>query len=203
MDLLLPRGRARHALVVTGAVTLALALGACSAASPTSSPPTSVAAAEASVSPAPPLAKPASRPVATLPQPAHRAQTLHVLEDPIAFHTVAVAGCTSAAGCEGEQLIGRSRMLDADTFEVVGDFDVKCVLLDPSKNSYHCPANTITLFGRGDIVFDETFNLGGPWNPVPWPIISGTGEFLEATGSVASPEDSTWPRGDFVIAING
>ena len=190
--------------------TLALALAACSdtnqsaepgAAAGTASPrpaPTIVAR-----SAAPTLATRTPRPVSTLPPPAHRAQTIHVLEDPVSFHTVTVAGCTSAAGCEGDQLIGSSRMLDADTRVTIGSFAVKCVLLDPAKTTYHCPANTITLTGRGQIVFDETFNLGGPWNPVPWPITSGTGEFLDATGSVTSPEDSTWFYGDFVISITG
>jgi hypothetical protein len=148
-----------------------------------------------------PTATPA--PIITLPPPAHRAQTIHVLEDPLAFHTVAAAGCTSTAGCKGDQLIGSSRMLDADTHVGVGSFSVKCVLLDPGKNLYHCPGNTISLTGRGQIVFDETVYIGGQWNPVPWPIISGTGEFLGATGSVTSPKDSTWPYGDFVISITG
>jgi hypothetical protein len=94
-------------------------------------------------------------------------------------------------------------MLDADTRVTIGSFAVMCILIDPAKNRYHCPANTITLTGRGQIVFDETFNLGGPWDPVPWPISSGTGEFLDATGSVTSPEDSTWSFGDFVISITG
>jgi hypothetical protein len=61
----------------------------------------------------------------------------------------------------------------------------------------------MTLTGRGQIVFDETVYIGGPWYPKPWPIIGGTGEFLGATGSVASPKDSTWPYGDFVITITG
>jgi len=152
---------------------------------------------------APTLARPTPRPVSTLPPPAHRAQTIHVLEDPVSFRTVTVDGCTSTAGCEGDQLIGTSRMLDADTRVTIGSFAVSCILIDPGKNRYHCPANTITLTGRGQIVFDETFNLGGPWDPVPWPINSGTGEFLDATGSVTSPEDSTWSYGDFVISITG
>jgi hypothetical protein len=55
----------------------------------------------------------------------------------------------------------------------------------------------------GDIVFDETVSLDGHPFPEPWPIISGTGEFLGATGSVESPDDSTWSWGDFVITITG
>lgn len=200
MDLNLPQ-RGWRVSIVTGAATLALAFGACSGVRPPSSPLAGVSWPEPSASRAPTQAKPTAPPVPTLPPPAHRAQTLHVLEQPLAFHTVAVTGCTSAAGCEGDRLIGNSQMLDADAQEVVGDFEVKCVLLEPAKNRYHCPANLITLYGRGEIVFDETFNLGGPWSPVPWPIISGTGEFLDATGSVTSPEDSTWSYGDFVITV--
>jgi hypothetical protein len=128
-------------------------------------------------------------------------QTIHVLEVPINFHTVAARGCTSAAGCKGDQLIGTSRMLDADTRVEVGSLAVSCILVDPIKSLYRCPANTIFLTGRGQIVFDETVYLGGPWYPKPWPIISGSGEFLGATGSVISPKDSTWQYGDFVVTL--
>jgi hypothetical protein len=190
--------------------TLAVALAACrdtnqpagpAVAASTGSP--SATSTVVAQSAAPTVVTPTPRPVSTLPPPAHRPQTVHVLEDPVSFHAVTVAGCTSAAGCEGDQLIGTSRMLDADTRVTIGSLAVSCILIDPGKNRYHCPANTITLTGRGQIVFDETFNLGGPWDPVPWPITSGTGEFLGATGSVTSPEDSTWSYGDFVISITG
>jgi hypothetical protein len=92
-------------------------------------------------------------------------------------------------------------MLDADTRVDVGSLAVTCTLMDPSKSLYHCPANTISLTGRGQIVFDETVYIGGPWYPKPWPITSGSGEFLGATGTVISPKDSTWSYGDFVITI--
>src|SRR3989304_941316 len=80
----------------------------------------------------------------------------------------------------------------------VGSFGVRS-LIAPDQNLYHCPANTVTLTGRGDIVFDETVSLDGHPFPEPWPIVSGTGEFLGATGSVESPDDSTWSWGGFVI----
>jgi hypothetical protein len=190
--------------------TLALALAACSDTNQPAGPAAATGIASPSLAPtvvarsaAPAVATPSPRPVSTLPPPAHRPQTLHVLEDPVSFHTVTVAGCTSAAGCEGDQLIGTSRMLDADTRVKVGSIKVKCVLIDPDQNLYHCPANTITLTGRGQIVFDETVSLDDHPFPEPWPIISGTGEFLGATGSVESPDDSTWTYGDFVITITG
>jgi hypothetical protein len=157
---------------------------------------TAGAGAEPSASPAPTAAP-------TLPPAAHRPQTIHVLEDPIGFTTVPVPGCTSRLGCKGEKFTGRAVMLDAVTRKAVGMFQVACVLVDPSTGLRHCPANTITLTGRGSIVFDETFYLGGTWYPKPWPITSGTGEFLGAIGSVASPKDSTWLYGDFVITITG
>lgn len=163
---------------------------------PTPTLPTATAAASASSA--------AATTLPTLPTAAHRPQTIHVLEDPIDFHTVAAPGCTNSAGCKGDQLIGTSTMLDADTRERVGTFAVTCVLLDLGKNLYHCPANAITLTGRGEIVFDETVAIGRSDSPLgPWPIISGTGEFQDATGSVASPKDSTWSYGDFVITITG
>ncbi len=160
-------------------------------------------AAEANRTPAPTIAKPIPSPVITWPPPAHIPQTIHVLEEPVAFATVPNPGCTNASGCKGDQLNGQSKMLDATTQQAVGTLDVECILIDPAKSMYHCPANKITLTGRGQIVFDETFYLGGPSYPKPWPIIDGTGEFLGATGSVASPKDSTWSYGDFVITIKG
>ena len=207
----------RTPLAIAWLATLALALAACGSANPPASPNASGASstgAEPSASPAPtggsgdrpsPIttATPNVRPGRTLPPPAHRPQTIHVLEDPIAFYTNSVAGCTAAAGCAGDELNGNSRMLDAATHEKVGTFVVRCVLIDPDQNLYHCPANTVTLTGRGDIVFDETVSLDGHPFPEPWPIVSGTGEFLGATGSVESPDDSTWSWGDFVITITG
>jgi hypothetical protein len=199
--------RAKHVPSLAALIT-ALMLAACSGA------PSSPAAAAGTASPspaptvvaesaAPTLAKPTSRPAITLPPAAHKPQTIHVLEDPIAFQTVQIAGCTSTAGCKGDQLKGRSWMLDATTRANVGTFVVRCVLIDPDQNLYHCPANTVTLTGRGQIVFDETVSLDGHPFPEPWPITSGTGEFLDATGSVESPDDSTWSYGDFVITITG
>jgi hypothetical protein len=189
------------ALLLTGCVApRSSSVGPDAAAGTAASSPSPTVAARSA---APSLAARTPKPVSTLPPPAHRPQTIHVLEDPISFHTVAAEGCTSAAGCEGDQLIGTSRMLDADTRVNVGSFAVKCVLLDPAKNLYHCPANTLTLTGRGQIVFEEIVYIGGQWNPVPWPILSGTGEFLGVTGSVISPENSAWSYGDFVISITG
>lgn len=149
-------------------------------------------------------------PVITLPPAVNGPQTIHVLEDPGKFtfgHVGSLTGC-KVRNCQGDTMIGRSRMLDATTRKVVGAFLVDCVLVDPRQTLYHCPANTITLTGRGQIVFTETLLWGGggpgqdTWSTwAPWPIIGGTGEFLGATGTVDSPADSTWSAGDFVITI--
>lgn len=193
--------------LVAGLAVLVLAAGCAGSTSPTptSSPVSTPGPTPATAVPTPiptvAIATATAAAATTLPTAAHRPQTIHVLEDPIDFQTVHVAGCTG--NCAGDQLNGRSRMIDAATHKGVGSLSVKCVLIDPGQNLYHCPANTISLTGRGQIVFDETVYIGGPWYPKPWPIISGSGEFLGATGSVTSPKDSTWDYGDFVITITG
>jgi hypothetical protein len=152
---------------------------------------------------APPTgAAPSMRPVPTFPPAAHRPQTIHVFEDPIAFATVPVAGCTTTKGCVGQQLNGHSGMLDWATHADVGTLTAKCVMTDPSRNLYDC-AITIKLTGRGQIAFDESVVIGGNGPQGPWPILSGTGEFLEATGSVGIPADSTCHCGNFLIEISG
>lgn len=191
--------------LLAGLAVLVLAAGCAGSASLTPTPtPGPTATATAMPTPLPTVAT-ATAPAAaatTLPPAAHRPQTIHVLEDPHAFQVVHVAGCTG--DCAGDQLIGHSRMIDAATHKGVGSFSVKCVLIDPGQALYHCPANVISLTGRGQIVFDETVCLGAfLYTPKPWPIISGSGEFLGATGSVAIPKDSTWDYGDFVITITG
>ena len=183
--------------------TLALALVACNGANPSASPAPSATTAP-SASPAPTATQQAAGSPAFTNEPL----TIHVLEDPIEFTTVPVGSLTGCGktSCHGDQLIGRSRMLDAATRKEIGTFLVDCFLVDPGQNLYHCPANTITLTGRGQIVFTETLLFRkatreewARW--APWPIIGGTGEFLGATGDVDSPADSTWSYGDFVITI--
>jgi hypothetical protein len=225
--------------IVACLATLALALAACSSVNPSASPSASVAGstgAELSVSQVPSAgqpsvasqalpashspaatrtpgtaATPSSAPVTALPHAANQPQTIHVLEDPGEFtfgHVGSLTGC-KAGDCQGDTMIGRSRMLDAATRKAIGSLLVDCFLVDPGQKLYHCPANTITLTGRGQIVFTETLLWGGggagqdTWATwAPWPIIGGTGEFLGATGTVDSPADSTWSAGDFVITIN-
>ena len=96
---------------------------------------------------------------------------------------------------------GGVAVLDAATRKAVGAFLVDCLLVDSTETLYHCPANTITLTGRGQIVFTDTLLWGSgagddTWATwAPWPTIGGTGEFLSATGTIDSPADSTWSAG--------
>ena len=134
---------------------------------------------------------------------ANQPQTIHVLEDPVEFSDVKVGSLTgcSKTDCQGDTLIGRSRMLDATTRKEVGTFLVDCFLMDAAESLYSCPANTITLTDRGQIVFTETLRFITGAVQEAWPIIGGTGEFLGATGTVQSPADSTYQYGEFVITI--
>lgn len=154
-----------------------------------------------------------SSPATPSPAPTAAEQvTIHVLEDPVDFTHVLVGsltGCTTASttGCLGDQLIGRSRLLDAGAgHKEVGKFLVSCFLVDPAQSLYTCPANTITLTGRGQIIFTESLLFreasAREWEDwAPWPIIGGTGEFLGATGTVDGAIDSSWPYFDAVITI--
>lgn len=209
--------RTRH-LPALAPLVAALLLAACGGAAQPSPAASVVAAGTPSPSPASSAAAPSAAPPSpaptlaapTSPAAANQPQTIHVLEDPGQFTFVRVGSLTGckAGDCQGDTMIGRSRMLDAATRKGIGTFLVDCFLIDPGQKLYHCPANTITLTGRGQIVFTETLLWGGggpgqdTWATwAPWPIIGGTGEFLGATGVVDSPADSTWSAGDFVITI--
>lgn len=141
-------------------------------------------------------------------------QTIHVLENPLDWSTVkvgSVSGCTQTT-CLGDYVVGRSAMLDAETHKAVGTLVTECFVVDAVTGRYHCPATSIALTGRGEVVFTEDVLLGPHlcttcYTPEPsgyvddFPVIGGTGEFLAATGHVTSPADSTWRYGDFVITL--
>jgi hypothetical protein len=137
---------------------------------------------------------------------AGRAQTIHVLEHPTTVTLVRVGsltGCTSTP-CLGDYYAGNSNMFDATTNTKVGTFLFECFVVDVASGLFHCPANTLDLTGRGQIVYTENVYIGNKAAPAgPWPIIGGTGEFLGAIGTVSSPPDSTASDGDFVITISG
>jgi len=190
-------------------VVVGLAVVACGGAATTTPPPaqTSVPTSVPTAAPATPAATPAatSAPtaatVAASSGAAGQPQTIHVLEDPVDFSHVKVGSLTgcSATDCQGDTLIGHSKMLDATTRKVVGTFLVTCFLVDPAQSLYSCPANTITLTDRGQIVFTETLRFVAGASQELWPIIGGTGAFLGATGTIDGPDDTTWPYADLVI----
>lgn len=218
---LVPHAVRRAHLPALAALVVAILVAACGAAQPS---PAGSAVAAGTASPSPPssAAAPSAAPltstpapaapisVATAPAAANQPTAIHLLEDPIDFTDVKVGsltGCTSTGGCLGDQLVGHSRMLDAATHKEIGAFLVNCVLIDPGQSLYSCPANTITLTGRGQIVFTESLLFTSDasrqaldaWRP--WPIIGGTGEFLGATGTVEDVIGSTWSYLDCVITI--
>jgi hypothetical protein len=96
-------------------------------------------------------------------------------------------------------MTGDDPLFDADTGKEVGSFAYRCILVDVASLRYGCSGVTITLDGRGQIVFTELIQheVGRP--PAVSPITSGTGEFLGATGTVTAKVLSS--GGDFVIAI--
>ena len=64
------------------------------------------------------------------------------------------------------------------------------------------PGNTITLTGRGKIVYTEDVHFAAGYIQDQWPITGGTSEFAGLTGFVTSPADSTYTDGgDFVITL--
>ena len=132
-------------------------------------------------------------------------QTIHLLEPSRNVTEVTVGsltGCTSAGGCQGDYVLGDDPLLDATTREEVGRLLFECFRVDVASSLFHCPGNTITLTGRGTIVFTEDVHFASGYPPTVWPITGGTGEFLGATGTVTSPPDSTYTEGgDFLITI--
>jgi hypothetical protein len=90
----------------------------------------------------------------------------------------------------------------ASTALTRGSLLFECFRVDPGSSLFHCPGNTITLTGRGQIVYAENVHFAPGYAPDEWPITDGTGEFLGATGFVTSPADSSYVEGgDFVITI--
>lgn len=136
---------------------------------------------------------------------AGEAVTIHVLEPARNVTDVSVGtltGCTDTTGCQGDYVLGDDPLIDATTKEEVGSLLFECFRVDVGSTLFHCPGNTITLTGRGTIVYTEDVHFASGYAPNVWPITGGTGEFLGVTGTVTSPADSTYTGGgDFVITI--
>jgi hypothetical protein len=193
------------------ALAATIIVGACSAATVPSAAPTSPAPAVAVAAPS--VASPSPAP-ATASQPL----TIHVLEDPLNWATVklgTLTGCPETmgdyGGCLGDYVVGRSSMRDAATNKTVGFLVTECFVVDAASGRVHCPATTITLTGRGQVVFTENVLLGPHICPTcgftpdadpssgGYAVTGGSGELLGAT--VADSPGSTYAYGDWVITL--
>jgi len=96
-------------------------------------------------------------------------------------------------------MVGYDPLFDAVTGKELGMLAYECFLVDVGSTLYHCPGMTITLTGRGQIVFAEVIQHEPGMPPAIAPITGGTGEFLGATGEVTARVLSD--GGDFVITI--
>jgi hypothetical protein len=206
----------RANVIITSLTALTVALAACGSAttaSPTADPSAAQATTQATpattvpTTPMPtPSPAPTSAPVAaaaTLPvQPAasHQLLTIHVILHAVNDTAGSLSGCSPAGSCRGDYMIGDDPLFDAATGKEVGTFAYECFLVDVDHVLYHCPGVTITLTGRGQIVFTEVIEHESGKPPAIAPITGGTDEFLGATGTVTASVVSS--GGDFVIAIS-
>ena len=134
-----------------------------------------------------------------LPAAASQPQTIHLILHPVNDTGGSPPGCSGP--CHGDFMAGYDPLFDADTGKEVGTFAYECFLVDVASFRYHCPGVTITLTGRGLIVFTELIEHETGKPPAVSPITGGTGEFLGATGTVTAKVLSS--EGDFVIEIAG
>jgi hypothetical protein len=188
------------------ALVATIVIGACSAttvpsAASSSSAPAVVTPSVAPPSPAPVAAAPSVAPQSLAPAAAGQPQTIHLIDYPTSGTEVSVGSITGCkdSTCLGDYMVGYDPVVDAVTGKEVGTLAYECFLVDPGSTLYHCPGNTFTLTGRGQIVFAEVIQheAGDPATTAP--ITGGTGEFLGATGTVLSKKLSN--SGDFVITI--
>ena len=187
----------RAPILLTGLATLGLTLSACgSAATLPQTPPPTVAATAALTATLTPTTVPAASP---MPAAGSQPQTIHLSLRPINDTVGSLTGCASAGSCQGDFMVGYDPLIDAETGKTVGTFAYECFLVDVASTLYHCPGVTITLTGRGQIVFTELIEHLPGKPPAVSPITGGTGEFLGATGTVTAKVLSG--SGDFVIAI--
>jgi hypothetical protein len=125
--------------------------------------------------------------------------TIHLIRHPINDTDGSLTGCSNPGSCQGDYMVGYDPLFDAVTGKQVGTLAYECFLVDVGFTLYHCPDATITLTGRGQIVFTEVIQHEPGKPPAVAPITGGTGEFLGATGEVTARVLSG--GGDFVITI--
>jgi hypothetical protein len=174
--------------------------GNAATANPTPAPAAVATAAPAATLVATPPPPSPSRPAATAQlAAAGQSQTIHLILHAVNDTAGSPPGCSGSGPCQGDFMVGYDPLFDADTGKEVGTFAYECFLVDVASFRYHCPGATITLTGRGLIVFTELIEheIGKP--PAVSPITGGTGEFLGATGTVTAKVLSG--EADFVIAI--
>jgi len=177
----------RAPILLTGLATLTLTLVSCgSGAAPSTTPAPTPA----------PTAAPSSPAAASQPE----RLTIHVILHAVNDTGGSLPGCSGSGPCQGDFMVGYDPLFDADTGKEVGTFAYECFLVDVASFRYHCPGVTITLTGRGLIVFTELIEheIGKP--PAVSPITGGTGAFLGATGTVTAKVLSG--EADFVITIS-
>jgi hypothetical protein len=189
----------RAAILLTVLATLGLTLAACGSAATLSQTPRPIVAATAALT-ATPTPTPTTAPAATpMPAAASQSQTIHLILHPVNDTVGSLTGCSSAGTCQGDFMVGYDPLVDAETGKEVGTYAYECFLVDVASTLYHCPGVTITLTGRGQIVFTELIEHEPDKPPAVAPITGGTGEFLGATGTVTAKVLSG--AGDFVITI--
>jgi hypothetical protein len=185
-----------------------IVVGACSAAAVPPVAPASPAPAAAAPSvlapsvPAPSQAPiVAAQPVApqSLAPAESPVETIHLSLHPINDTVGSLTGCSNPGACQGDFMVGYDPLVDVATGKQAGTFAYECFLVDVGSTLYHCPGVTITLTGRGQIVFTEVIEHEPGKPPAVAPITGGTGEFLGATGEVTARVLSN--GGDFVITI--
>ena len=126
---------------------LVLAIAACGSAAAAASPAPSAA-------PSPSAAVDALGRTAS-PLAASQPQTIHLILHPVNDTLGSLTGCSTAGSCQGDFMIGYDPLVDADTGTEVGTLAYECFLVDVPSTLYHCPGVTITLTGRGQVVFTE------------------------------------------------
>jgi hypothetical protein len=194
----------RAHFVVTCLAIAALALAACSGAAtaaPTASPTAPPTAAPTATPTAPPTSTPTAAATAAsmLPAAVRQPQTIHLILHATNDTVGSLTGCSGTKSCQGDFMVGYDPLYDAASGKKVGTFAYECFLVDTGSTLYHCPGVTITLTGRGQIVFTEVIQHEPGMPPAIAPITGGTDEFLGATGTVTAGVLAN--GGDFVITI--